>query len=577
MLKNHLSKIIIGCAITVCLISSQTVLSQQHCPVKTGKLNAADLEIAKHAWKYFENNTQTTGLVNSAHNYPSTTMWDTGSSLAALISAHQAGLVNKEKFDKQVSNLLKTLKVLDLFNGEAPNKVYNTKTAQKVDYVNKVAEYGIGVSTLDLGRLASWLNILSCLYPQYQAAATEIIMSWNYCRLIKQGQMFGMARNKKNKRAILLQEGRLGYEQYAAKVFARLGFDLHVSAKYRNRHAIEQKILETPILVDKRDSKTLGAYNYVVSESYAMDAVENGVDAENKPLLNNIYIVQRKRWEKTGHLTAVSEDNIDRAPYFIYNTIFTDDQPWKALTDRGEDMAHLKTLSVKAALSMAYLFPERPYSKKLLSAVTKARNPKGGWYSGIYEDKKLGFNKATTANTNGVVLSLMAWKIFGPLNEICTKCKKGISLSEQFLADSKNQHKCRADLPKLIAKGKEHSKAFNKKVAASLKAQKAAEKANRVKSIWALVGMVKEAERLNKTGNVDSAVSTIESVKGKAWKLGDLFSYEKKAFRGLMQPLDTIAKKWHASKSSDEVTGVRKSLTAIALRVQEKEKASHKN
>ncbi|MEM7467178.1 MAG: DUF3131 domain-containing protein, partial [Pseudomonadota bacterium] len=44
---------------------------------KPAEVSARDLEIAKIAWVYFQNNSQEkTGLVNSANKYPSTTMWD---------------------------------------------------------------------------------------------------------------------------------------------------------------------------------------------------------------------------------------------------------------------------------------------------------------------------------------------------------------------------------------------------------------------------------------------------------------------------------------------------------------------
>jgi Protein of unknown function (DUF3131). len=52
-------------------------------------LCSKDLEMAKVAWKYFENNyNPKTGLYNAADKYQSTTMWDTGSALAATIAAH---------------------------------------------------------------------------------------------------------------------------------------------------------------------------------------------------------------------------------------------------------------------------------------------------------------------------------------------------------------------------------------------------------------------------------------------------------------------------------------------------------
>ncbi|WGZ93592.1 MAG: DUF3131 domain-containing protein [Candidatus Thiothrix putei] len=417
-----------------------------YCPARAGELNERDKAMARIAWQYFENNLQAeTGLVNAADQYPSTTLWDVGSTLAAFIAAEKLGIIPRERFDRMTSQMLDTLRHLDLFNGEAPNKVYNTKTAQKVDYRNQPSAQGIGVSTLDLGRLVSWLNILSCLHPQHQAKAQQLLESWSFCRLLEHNQMYGLAFKDESGKVEVQQEGRLGYEQYAGKAFQQLGFDMSLSARYHNQYATQAEVSGVELLVDSRDASTLGAHNYVVSESYAMDVLEHGLDEENKPLLEAIYTVQQRRWEQTGRVTAVSEDNLDRKPYFVYNTIFSDDIPWAAITDKGEDMSDLRSLSVKAAVSMAYLFPEREYSKVLLNAVKDARNPKGGWYSGIYEDPVKGFNKATTANTNGVILSVLLHKLYGSLNRQCDRCGKGVKLSEAFLRINQNKRQCLAE------------------------------------------------------------------------------------------------------------------------------------
>ncbi|MBU1725438.1 MAG: DUF3131 domain-containing protein [Gammaproteobacteria bacterium] len=418
----------------------------QHCPARIGQLDERDRAMAKLAWQYFENNRQPeTGLVNAADKYPSTTLWDVGSTLAAFITAEKLGLIERGRFDKNIGQMLYTLRHLGLFSGEAPNKVYNTKTAQKVDYRNKPSQTGIGVSTLDLGRLVSWLNILACLHPQHAEQARKVLESWNFCRLLKHGQMYGLAFKDETGKVEVQQEGRLGYEQYAAKAFRQLGFDMSQSARYHNQYATDATVSGVKLLVDSRDASTLGAHNYVVSESYAMDAMEHGLDSENKPLLEAIYQVQQRRWEQTGTVTAVSEDNLDRKPYFVYNTIFSDDIPWAAITDKGADMSALRTVSVKAAISMAYLFPERDYSKVLLAAVQHAKNPKGGWYSGIYEDPALGLNKATTANTNGVILSVLLHKLYGSLNQQCKQCGKGVTLTPDFLAFNQNRKQCLAE------------------------------------------------------------------------------------------------------------------------------------
>jgi len=77
--------------------------------------------------------------------------------------------------------------------------------------------------------------------------------------------------------------------------------------------------------------------------------------------------------------------------------------------------------------------------------VQEARSPKGGWYSGIYEDPAKGFNKARTANTNGVILSVMLYKLYGALNQQCDQCGKGVKLSEKFLSANQNKRQCLAD------------------------------------------------------------------------------------------------------------------------------------
>src|SRR5262249_10769597 len=49
---------------------------------------AADLDIARAAWRYFgANHHSETGLFNAVHNYPFTTTWDMAGALAGLVAA----------------------------------------------------------------------------------------------------------------------------------------------------------------------------------------------------------------------------------------------------------------------------------------------------------------------------------------------------------------------------------------------------------------------------------------------------------------------------------------------------------
>ncbi len=384
-----------------------------------------DLEIANIAWKYFQNNYQpATGMTNAADKYPSAAMWDLGSALGATLAARHFGIIDQKDFDDRVVTLLATLSTMKLYRDEAPNKAYNTATATMTDYNNKPSD-GIGFSALDIARLASFFNVLACLYPKHEPAARGVLGRWKFDRIVHDGQMWGTLVDPASKKESVVQEGRLGYEQYGGKMFAVLGFDQHVSSNYRNPHASTVSIYDVPVSVDDRDPRKFGAYNYVVTESYALDAMEFGADVHNATLIRNIFEVQKRRWQHTGIVTAVSEDNVDRSPHFLYNTIYAAGSAWNTITDAGVDYDTLKSVSTKAAFSLVSLFPTDSYAPKLLDTVSSAYDKDRGWYSGVYE-AGLGYNKITTANTNGIILEALLFKAFGPLNAACKRCDLGL-------------------------------------------------------------------------------------------------------------------------------------------------------
>jgi hypothetical protein len=405
------------------------------CAIGSEALSGADIDIARTAWKYFENNyNPETGLVNAVNNYPSTTMWDTGSALAAFIAAKDFNIITQKEFDDAMMALLESLATIELFDGAAPNKVYHTKTRKMVDYANKEQPLGIGVSVLDLARLISWLNTLQCMHPKYHSAVNSVLSRWDYHRLISDNQMYGLARDKSDESVIhQWQEGRLGYEQYAGKIFDRVGFNVDISKDYNNQYRSNTFILGVEIAYDSRDPREYHANNYVVTESYAMDAMELGIDDQNRELINNIFEVQKRRWEQTGIVTAISEDNIDRKPYFLYNTIYNAGLKFNTTNSSGDDYDHLKSTSTKAAIAMALLFPDEPYSRVLMRSIGSVYDPDGGWYSGIYESGA-GYNDVTTANTNGVIMGGLLYKKYGSLFNHCDSCAQPLQIESDLLA-----------------------------------------------------------------------------------------------------------------------------------------------
>jgi len=100
-----------------------------------GELSPQELAMARQAWQYFERNwNDETGLVNSADQFASVTMWDQAAAIAALVSAKELNIVPAAEFNTKMSRMLKTLATMPLYKGELPNKVYNAKTLVPVNY-----------------------------------------------------------------------------------------------------------------------------------------------------------------------------------------------------------------------------------------------------------------------------------------------------------------------------------------------------------------------------------------------------------------------------------------------------------
>ncbi|MCL1147562.1 DUF3131 domain-containing protein [Shewanella sp. 10N.261.52.F9] len=378
-------------------------------------LTDQEYQWANIAWQYFENNYQdNTGLVNSVDGYPSTTMWDTASYLMALISAHRLNIISFEEFSLKTEKALNSLARLPLVRDELPNKAYNTQTLAMVDYDNTPVEGGIGWSAIDIGRILVPMNILIWQYPRFNRQVNAVLQHWQIEAMTQDGYLYG-ARLSTGNALELVQEGRIGYEEYASKALSLMGRDVFNALKYADYlKLIEINGIDIP--TDSRDPAKYHAHNYVVSESYILDSIEFGGDSISKVFAYRVYKAQEQRFKQQGILTAVSEDHIDQAPYFVYNTVFSDGKKWNSITDTGADASAFKTLSTKAAFGWYSLY-DTPYATKLINGVDQLNSDSEGWYSGLYESNGE-INKTLTANTNGIVLESLAYIQSGALLNI---------------------------------------------------------------------------------------------------------------------------------------------------------------
>lgn len=392
---------------------------------RRGFLNEREMRAAKVAWHYFEKFTQeTTGLANSVGNYPSTTLWDTASYIAGATAAYELCLIEKPEFDKRMTQLLTTIKGLELFRKEMPNKVYHTKTGAKVDYTNKPGE--IGFSALDIGRFLVWMRILKNRYPHLANTIDSVMLKWDFANTVdKEGLLFGAYVDKETGETVYAQEGRLGYEEYAAKGFALWG--LKPLLAHRAEPFLTASIFGIQVPYDGRDPRVFHSQNYVVTESYLQDGLELGFDLphdDTSPewlhsdgwraeFADRIYQVQENRWRRTGFMTARSEHNVKGPPYFTYDTIFSDGYPWNTVTPRGDYVPDHAAVAAKAALGLWALW-ETEYTDVLYDAIIELYDPENGMYEGLYE-RGQGRVAIYTANNNGIILTSLLHKVQGTI------------------------------------------------------------------------------------------------------------------------------------------------------------------
>lgn len=361
---------------------------------------------------YFVNNTDAkTGLANSVDQFPAATLWDTSSYLLGMIAAQRLKLISEKEFDARMKKALNSLARLPLIEDALPNKSYDMRSLAMIDYAGKPVPDGIGWSAIDIGRMVVPLHILVWHYPRHAGAAKKVISRWDLDRVVQSSMLFG-ASVASNGKLEQLQEGRLGYEQYAAKGFALLGLDVSDALNYRHQLAYVD-IYGISVPYDKRDPTKFGARNFVLSEPYMLEGLEYGLDGIGKEFAWRVYQAQEARFKSANIMTAVSEDHLDKAPYFAYNTVFSDGKPWNMITEAGEDASAFRSMSVKTAFAWHALY-RTDYTERLIETAASLHDRKKGWYAGLYEEGGQP-NRALTANTNGVILESLAFIAHGPL------------------------------------------------------------------------------------------------------------------------------------------------------------------
>ena len=379
-------------------------------PLPPRALTDFDIAAATIAWRYFELNTRPeTGLVDSVAGFPSTTLWDQGSYLFAIVAAAKLGIIPMDTAEERAAGVLNALSELELFEERLPNKAYNTISLAKTDYANQADEKGIGWSALDMARLLCALRILRDHFPQLSKQAQQAVSGWDLVAFATEGELWGA--NIINDKTEILQEGRIGYEQYGARAAALWGLDVS-NAMSATRFTSWRDINGIQIPMDTRIARSFHAITPVLSEPFLLQAFEIGLDQNSAILASHIYQAQEKRFRDEGLPTMVSEDHLDRGPMFAYSSVFSNGRDWAVVDESGHDWDDLRTLSAKATLGWHALY-ETEYTQMMAEMITDLGDPDKGWHAGKYEESQEA-NLSLSANTNAVILEAIHYKAFGP-------------------------------------------------------------------------------------------------------------------------------------------------------------------
>ncbi|HSM36826.1 MAG TPA: DUF3131 domain-containing protein [Longimicrobiales bacterium] len=365
-----------------------------------GRDSLADARLgdaARAAWAFIERNySPATGLVRAHDEYRIVTMWDVASTLAAYHAAARLGLADPEVARARTARALRTLGEAPLFDGALFNKVYDAETGQPVDAESAPSENGYGWSAIDMGRLLLWLRILREGEPELAPLVDSVVTRLEPDRAVDDGYLRGRERGPV-RGVHSYQEGRIGYEQYAARGFEAWGVDAGAAGDLF-ANVVVDSVHGRPVPRDARGTDCL------TSEPLVLAGMEIGWDEAWGEVARATLEAQHARYVDTGQVTIVSEDASSTPPhYFYYYCVSGDGEPFPVRAKgEGELLDGPRAVSTKAALAWYALAPS-PYTALAVATVAGGVDASGGWPAGVLEGSGAA-SGVENVNTAGVVL-----------------------------------------------------------------------------------------------------------------------------------------------------------------------------
>jgi hypothetical protein len=382
----------------------------QSSPPLTAEERQLYMDAARTSWNFVNSITeQSTGLARAHARYSYITLWDVAGVIAANYVAHELGFITDPVYDAHITRILATLSTVDLFENTAFNRIYDAQTGRMVDNGSpaKISNIGAGYSSVDIGRLLIWLRIISTHQPKYAPQATQIVRRLNFKKLLDDGRLQAVDMSPNGRSRDEFAEQEIGYQQYALSGFAMWGGKVDRDALDVQRDVAKIKVFDVQLLTNNSGN------DRVMSEPFIMIGIETGF---RSPQLARqaaqVLAAQQARYQKTGIVTAVTEDAMPDPPYyFYYYSVWHNDQPFVVEgPGKNKEVSRPRWVSSKAAFGWSAVFPNQ-YTQLLLRTVQPARTAMG-YGGGVYE----GTQRPTgipSLNTAAIIMESALFRIKG--------------------------------------------------------------------------------------------------------------------------------------------------------------------
>ncbi|WP_424940737.1 DUF3131 domain-containing protein [Aliiroseovarius sp. S253] len=365
------------------------------------------LEDAKTAWSYFEGLTDPdTGLVpatawiedDQIETYRFSTMWDTGTLLLAIVSAHSIGILDDDAFELRLKKALAGLST-GTFNGlRLPKGLTSTDGKAKGD-----DDYNAS----DTARLLTSLHLVQS-YTKQDLGIGDIVRGWDLEKTIQDGTPMTVRGTK------MVSAYQSNYAGYIARGFALWGYP--VTSPYTDPRPGSRFDQGVQILHE------IAQFGPIGTEPHLLEAVELGTSPRARAAAEALFAAQIDEYQATGKLVCVSEGPVNREPWFVYQGYQIADDGGKWTAETLDPSPRFQTKGFVRAVDMlnskgAFLWnAHRPndYTDRLVNQVReKATTSELGFSPGVFSVTGKSDQAYSDINTNGVILQALAYQLNG--------------------------------------------------------------------------------------------------------------------------------------------------------------------